>query len=68
VGHQDEGNTQRALQLFELFLHLLAEAMIQGGEGFIEEQDPGFVDQGTGNGNPLLLASGERRGSSLFQT
>lgn len=35
---------------------------IQGGCGFIKEQDLGLLQESSGNGNSLLLASGQGSG------
>ena len=45
--------------LFEFHLHVLAHFQVEGGKGLVEEQHFGFVDDGTGYGNALLLSAGE---------
>ncbi len=47
------------LQELQLDLHLLAELAVEGAERFVEEEKARPVDQGPGEGDPLLLAAGE---------
>ena len=62
----DEGDTNLALQVLQLGLHLLAEFEVEGAERFVEEEHLGSVDQRSGKGNPLLLPAGELVGFALF--
>jgi hypothetical protein len=34
---------------------VLPELGVKGGKGFIQKEDPGFVDKGPGYGDPLFL-------------
>lgn len=46
----------------QLFLHRAPRQRIQGGEGFVHQQDARFHRQRTGDGDALLHAAGERMG------
>jgi len=59
MGNEDKGDAQATLQRFELALHLLAQLVVEGREGFIEQQQARLVDHGACNGDPLLLTAGE---------
>ena len=59
VGDVDKGDAYLTLQVLQLDLHLLAELQVESPEGLIKEQHLGAVDQGPGQGHPLLLAAGE---------
>ena len=59
VGDVYEGDAQLLVHLFEFHLHVLAHLQVEGGKGLVEEQHFGFVDDGTGYGNALLLSAGE---------
>ena len=48
-----------SVHLFEFHLHVLAHFQVEGGKGLVEEQHFGFVDDGTGYGNALLLSAGK---------
>ena len=58
MGHQDEGDAHVALQVLQLNLHLAAQLAVEGGQRLVEQQHLGLVDQGTGQGDPLLLTAG----------
>ena len=53
----DERDPQFLLQPFQLDLHLFAKLQIQRTEGLVQKKNTGVVDQGTGNGDALLLAA-----------
>ena len=57
VGDVDEGDPDLALDALELQLHGLAQLQVEGAQGLVEEQGAGVVDQGPGQGHPLLLAT-----------
>ncbi|MCY1215349.1 hypothetical protein D9M72_271920 [compost metagenome] len=48
-------------EAFDQLLHLDAGQRIQGPQGFVQQQQTRLVDQRTGQGHALLLATGERR-------
>ena len=50
--------TSRWMRL-ELDLHLLAQLEVEGAERLVEQQHPGPVHQGPGQGDPLPLAAGQ---------
>ncbi len=64
VGDVEEGDAEVALESAEFDLKLLAELEIEGGERFVEEQDPGSVDERPGEGDALLLAAGQLVGAT----
>lgn len=56
--HADEGNTDSFLNDFQLHLHLLAQLLIQCRKRFVQEKHGWLIDQGAGDGHPLLLSAG----------
>ena len=62
MGDEDEGDAKALLQGLQLVLHRLAQFEVEGAEGFVEEQDLGFVDQRAGEGDALALASAKLGG------
>ena len=65
VGHVDERDADLALDPFELELHDVAQFEVQRAERLVEQQRAGVVDQSPGQGDPLLLATGQLRGLAL---
>ena len=59
VGDQDEGDADRALQLAQLDMHVLAQLLVEGRERLVEQEDLGAHDQRAGEGHALALAAGE---------
>jgi hypothetical protein len=57
VGHVHKGDTDLALDAFQLQLHGLAQLQVEGAERLVQQQGPWPVDQGPGQGDPLLLAA-----------
>lgn len=57
--HEHKRNTQLALQRFQLVLHLFAQFIVERREGFIKQQQAGFIDHGAGDRHALLLAAGK---------
>ncbi len=55
-GHVDGGEAADDLEDFT------GELGVEGGGGFVEEEDVGLQGQGAGDGDALLLASGELEG------
>ena len=60
--------TASGWSIFQLDLHVLAELGIEGGEGFVQQEDFGATNQGPGEGHPLALPSGKLIGFAAFQT
>ncbi len=54
-----ERDAELTLKRFQLVLHLLAQLVVQRGEGFIQQEQARFVDHGAGNGHTLLLTTGK---------
>ena len=52
------GERQALLQFPDFFAQMSAQFGIQIGKRLIQQQDLGFENQGAGNGNALLLATG----------
>ena len=57
VGHVDERDPDLGLDPLELELEALAELEVERPEGLVEEEHVGAVDEGPGEGDPLLLAA-----------
>ena len=66
VCDKNKGNADLLLDPFQLVLHLLAQLQIQCSERFVKQQDLRLIDQRPGNGNSLLLSSGEQCNIFLF--
>ena len=64
MGDKDKGDAKLSVELPQLQAHLLSKLVVKGAQGFVQEQDQRFIDNGPGNGHPLLL--GPRRGSESF--
>ena len=62
MGDQDGGDAEPALQCPQLDLHLLAQALVEGAERLVEQQDRRPHHQRAGQRHPLLLAAGQLRG------
>ncbi len=65
VGDEHEGDADLVLDRFQLDLHLFAQFQIQGTERFVEEQHLRVVDQCSGQGDALALATAELIRSAL---
>lgn len=59
VGDVDEGDADLRLDALELQLHLASQLEVEGTERLVEQQDLRVVDERAGDGDPLLLATGE---------
>ena len=62
VGDKDDGLVQLLLEVAHLLLEGAAGHGVQGGEGFIHENDRGRGSQGAENADALLLAAGHLAG------
>ena len=58
---EEEGDSEAALEIAQLATNLLAQLRIECGERFIEKEDVGLKHDGTGQGDPLPLATGKLR-------
>jgi hypothetical protein len=65
MGDEDEALAEASLEAAEVELNFGAELGVEGGHGFIEEEQVGLVDQGAGESNALFLAAGELVGVAL---
>ena len=59
MGNVYKGNAHLLLDPFQLDLHILPQAQVQGTQRLVQQQHLGPVHQRTGNGHTLLLAAGE---------
>ena len=59
VGNQDQGGTAFAVEFEEQVADPLAGGAVEVAGGFVGEQHVRLRREGTGNGDPLLLAAGE---------
>jgi hypothetical protein len=57
VRHVHHGRPQFAVQVFEFRPHLNPQPGVEIGERFIEEEDPGFADDRSPDGDPLPFAA-----------
>ena len=64
MGHHHQGDAL-LVEFIKQFQHLSSGAGIEGPCGFIRQQQTGAIDDGSGNGHPLLLSSGELIGLVL---
>ena len=67
MGHDHEGDPDLGLDGLELDLHLQAELAVQRPQRLVQQQHPGAVDQGPGQGDPLALAARELGGSAVAE-
>ncbi len=59
MGDEDGSELQALLQGADVAAHLDTQVGIKVGQGFIEQQHLWLDNDGTGDGHPLLLASGK---------
>ncbi len=62
MGHQDRRPLEPLHQMPQPRTHRRPGADVQGGHGFVQQQQPGTDRQGTGQGHPLRLTSGQTPG------
>ena len=67
MGRGDRRRVRLAEDPFEIAGQRLARRRIERGEGFVEENDLRFRDEGPGEAGPLRLAAGELPGGALRQ-
>ncbi len=67
VGHQDRGGTREPQHVVDIGADRGAERGVEGREGLIEEDDLGLRGQGAGQGDALLLPTGELMGVAAGQ-
>ena len=67
VGDVDEGDAHGLLDALEFDLHILAQTQIQRAQRLVQQKDLGPVHQSTGDGDPLLLAAGQRGDRPLLK-
>ena len=68
MGHVDERDAELALELPQLELEVLAELGVEGAERLVEQQDLRVEHQGPGQGDALLLATGQLRRTTLAES
>ena len=59
MSNEHEGDSDFALQRFQFHLHLAAEVGVERGERLVQQQQPGTVHQGAGQGDALLLSAAD---------
>ena len=57
--HEDKGDARSLLDLLELDLHILAQLEVKRAQRLIQKKNLRMVCQRTGNGDALLLATGQ---------
>ncbi len=62
MGHHNQGGTLFAIERHQQVRHRLAGIVIQVAGGLIRKQNLGPRGEGSSNGNPLLLATGQLSG------
>ena len=55
---RDEQNADAALESIDGFGYGGCGVAIEAADGFVEDEDLGFLEQSSGNGDALLLAAG----------
>ena len=65
MGHIDTGDSKPFMQVLDLELHVFAQLLVQGAQGFVHQHQLGVEDQGAGQRNPLLLAARQLRGAAV---
>ncbi len=55
----EEGGAHLGLDGPQFILHLHPYLAVEGGEGFVEQEHLGLVDQGAGQSHPLGLAAAD---------
>ena len=63
-----EGGVERALQLLQLDLHVLAQLEIERAERLVEEHEGRLEHEAAGDRHALALAAGQRRHAPLAET
>ncbi|MNF47351.1 hypothetical protein D3C84_285440 [compost metagenome] len=66
VGDEDDGALLLGLEAHQLALHLAADQRVEGGEGFVHEEDGRVVGQRPGQADALLHAAGQLVGIAVF--
>ena len=67
MGDVEYGHPHVAVDALDLELHLLAQIPVEGAERLVHEEESGVEHEGAGEGDPLLLASGELPGQAVAQ-
>ena len=68
MGDIDKSDAQFIFQTNQFILHILAQFQVQCSQRLIQQEYLGFVDDGPGDGNALLLTSTERIRHSCLVT
>ena len=67
MGDGDGRRAEPAMQAADLDLHLLPEALVEGGERLVHQQDARLEDHGAGERHALALAAGDLVDAPLAQ-
>ena len=57
VGDIDKGDAQLVFHANQFVLHFLAQFQVKRTQRLVQKQDSWFIDNGAGDGDPLLLAA-----------
>ena len=55
-------------QTYQFILHILAELQVQGAQRLIQQENPWFIDDGSCDGDTLLLAAAQGCYLTVFIT
>ena len=66
VGDVKECDAKLLVHFLQLDLHVLPHFVVEGGEGFVQKEDLRLIDDGAGDGDPLLLAAGKGGNVAVF--
>ena len=66
VGHIDEGDAQPFVHLLQLQLHVLSHLQVECSQWFVKQQNFRFVDNGSCDGDTLLLSTRKRVDVTVF--
>lgn len=67
VRHVEKRHAEPALKILELDQHVTAHLQVERAQRLVEEQEPGFVDEGPGQRHALLLSAWKLIGKPLDQ-
>ena len=67
MGNKNKGNAQLFVHIFQLKLHFLTHFIVQRAQGLVQKQNLRLVDNCSGNGNSLLLPSGQGLNASFLK-
>ena len=63
----DKGDSQFLMHSLQFQLHLFSHLQIQSSQRLVKQKDLRLIDNGTGNGNTLLLTAGQSCNAPLLK-